>query len=231
MTTATLSFKQTVSVILVDDDPVFRQGIRTLLGFYSGPSRRRFQVVGEADSAGQALHLISQQWVDLILLDLELIESDGLNFLASIQATKFACKVLVISGHQEDEWVFRVMQLGAHGYLFKSTFTDHLASAVNAVLNQEIYLPTEVATRFFRQFKTHQIGSNPAAEEAVLTEREQEVLLHLIDGQSNQDIARQLYISTATVKAHLTAIYSKLGVSSRTQAIVAAMKRGLIRSC
>ncbi len=230
MTTATLSFKQTVSVILVEDDPVFRHGIRTLLGFYSGPNHRRFQVVGEADSAGQALHLISQQWVDLILLDLELIESDGLNFLASIQATQFACKVLVISGHQEDESVFRVMQLGAHGYLFKSTFTDHLATAVNAVLNHEIYLPTEVATRFFRQFKTHQAGSHPAAEEAVLTEREQEVLLHLIDGQSNQDIARQLYISTATVKAHLTAIYSKLGVSSRTQAIVAAMKRGLIQS-
>ena len=228
MAIATIPFKQTISVILVDDDSDFRQGIRTLLGFYSTSGRRRFQVVGEADSAGQALHQVNQQGVDLILLDLELVESDGLSFLSALRSSKPCTKVLVLSGHQEDDWVFRVMQLGAHGYLFKSSFTDHLVNAVNTVLNQEIYLPPEVATRFFRHFKTSQAGSQTGADEAVLTEREHEVLHHLIEGQSNQDIARQLYISTATVKAHLTAIYSKLGVSSRTQAIVAAMKRGLV---
>ena len=228
MAITTIPFKQTISVVLVDDDSDFRQGIRTLLGFYSTAGRRRFQVVGEADSAGQALHQIKQQGVDLILLDLELVESDGLSFLSALRSFKPCTKVLVLSGHQEDDWVFRVMQLGAHGYLFKSSFTDHLANAVNTVLNQEIYLPPEVATRFFRHFKTSQAGSQSSANGAVLTEREHEVLHHLIEGQSNQDIARQLYISTATVKAHLTAIYSKLGVSSRTQAIVAAMKRGLV---
>ncbi|MDP8965668.1 MAG: response regulator transcription factor [Cyanobacteriota bacterium] len=219
---------QTISILLVDDDQRFRKGIQTLLDFYNTEGTWRFKVVGEAASVDQALTLAVEQHPALILLDLELPPSDGVTALIRLGELPYKGKVLVLSGHREDEWVFRAMQAGASGYVFKDRLATQLCDAIATIMKDEIYLSPEVATHFFRLFHFYAGRSLQASHTIHLTEREQEVLHWLVQGASNEEIARHLYITVATVKAHLTAIFEKLKVTSRSQAIVKALKLGLV---
>jgi len=219
---------QPISILLVDDEQRFRQGLRTLLGFYNGNGNLRFDIVGEAASVDQALNLTVEQRPALILLDLELPPSDGVTALIRLGELPYKGKVLVLSAHREDEWVFRAMQAGACGYVFKDRLATQLCEAIATVMRDEVYLSPEVATHFFRLFHFYAGRSLQACQAIHLTEREQEVLNWLVQGASNEEIAQHLYITVATVKAHLTAIFEKLAVNSRTQAIVKALKLGLV---
>lgn len=219
---------QPISILLVDDEQRFRQGLRTLLGFYNGNGNWRFDIVGEAASVDQALNLTVEQRPALILLDLELPPSDGVTALIRLGELPYKGKVLVLSAHREDEWVFRAMQAGACGYVFKDRLATQLCEAIATVMRDEVYLSPEVATHFFRLFHFYAGRSLQACQAIHLTEREQEVLNWLVQGASNEEIAQHLYITVATVKAHLTAIFEKLAVTSRTQAIVKALKLGLV---
>lgn len=219
---------QLISILLVDDDPIFRKGLQTLLNFYSSTGTWRFQLVGEAASVDQALQLAAEQHPALILLDLELPPDDGITALLRLREQSYLGKVLVLSAHQGDEWVFRAMQAGANGYVFKDQIASQLCPAIATVINDEVYLAPDVATGFFRMFHFYTGKSLQASQALHLTEREQEVLHWLVQGASNELIAQHLYITVATVKAHLTAIFEKLGVNSRTQAIIKALKLGLV---
>lgn len=219
---------QPISILLVDDEQRFRQGLRTLLGFYNANGNLRFEIVGEAASVDQALNLTVEQRPALILLDLELPPSDGVTALIRLGELPYKGKVLVLSAHREDEWVFRAMQAGACGYVFKDRLATQLCEAIATVMRDEVYLSPEVATHFFRLFHFYAGRSLQASQAIHLTEREQEVLNWLVQGASNEEIAQHLYITVATVKAHLTAIFEKLAVNSRTQAIVKALKLGLV---
>jgi DNA-binding NarL/FixJ family response regulator len=215
-----------VSTLLVDDNPSFRQGLQTLLNFYSSTGKLHCQVVGQATSVEQAVKLAAEQSPTLVLLDMELGHSNGLSYLQ--QRADGHERVLVLSGHREDMSVFRAMQAGAHGYVFKSHLAEQLWPAITAVLDHQIYLSPDVATGFFRLFQFYNGGAGVSPMAIALTEREQEVLHWLVQGASNGAIAEQLHITVATVKAHLTAIFEKLEVKSRTQAIVKALKLGLV---
>lgn len=219
---------QLISILLVDDDPMFRKGLQTLLNFYSSTGTWRFQLVGEAASVDQALQLAAEQHPALILLDLELPPDDGITALLRLREQSYLGKVLVLSAHQGDEWVFKAMQAGANGYVFKDQIASQLCPAIATVINDEVYLAPDVATGFFRMFHFYTGKSLQASQALHLTEREQEVLHWLVQGASNELIAQHLYITVATVKAHLTAIFEKLGVNSRTQAIIKALKLGLV---
>lgn len=221
--------EQKLSVLLVDDEQRFRQGLRILLNFYSGNGLLLLEVVGEAVSIEQALSLTAQQQPALILLDLELATGDGITTLIRLREISYSGKVLVLSAHQEDDWIFRAMQAGAAGYVFKSRLATQLCEAITTVMKSEIYLPAEVASGFFRRFQAYSESSLQARQKLHLTEREQEVLHWLAQGSSNEEIAKHLYVTVATVKAHLSSIFEKLQVTSRTQAIVAALKLGLIQ--
>ena len=232
------SARQPISVLLVDDDSRFRQGLQTLLQFYSTTQPQRFTpqftpqfiVVGEAISTDQAVQLANQQHPSLILLDMELASGDGIATLTQLAKLNHRSKILVLSGHQEEEWVFRAMRAGANGYVVKDELATDLLTAIATVLNDQIYLSPELATRFFQMFRFYTGQALDAKAKLHLTDREQEVLHWLVQGDSNDEIATRLYISVATVKAHLTAIFHKLSVSSRTQAIIRALKLGLV-SC
>ena len=217
-----------LSLLLVDDEPQFRQGLRTLLEFYSFKGLGSVQVVGEAASPSQALKLAVEQHPALMLLDLELAGEDGLSVLLELRERAYAGKILVLSAHREDEAVYRAMQAGANGYVFKQSLASQLCEAIATVMGGEIYLSQEVVTGFFRMFNFYAGHSLQACRQINLTEREQEVLHWLVQGESNEAIANHLYVTVATVKAHLTAIFSKLTVKSRTQAIVKALKLGLV---
>ncbi|MBR8839742.1 MAG: response regulator transcription factor [Stigonema ocellatum SAG 48.90 = DSM 106950] len=217
-----------LSVLLVDDEEGFRQGLRTLLSFYTMNSSLPLEVVGEADSLEQVLQFTTENYPDLILLDLELTGSDGITTLARLKEISYTGKVLVLSAHQEDDWIFRSMQAGSAGYVFKNRLATQLCEAITTVIKSEIYLPSEVASGFFRCFQSYSNSCAKARHQLHLTQREQEVLHWLAQGASNEAIAKHLYVTVATVKAHLTSIFEKLKVTSRTQAIVAALKLGLV---
>jgi DNA-binding NarL/FixJ family response regulator len=221
---------QTLSTLLVEDDPSFRAGIRTLLDFYQIEDKV-IKVIGEANRPASALSLAEQYTPDLILIDMELIEGDGLTLLQQLQDSTVSSKTLVLSGHQEDSWIYQAMQSGADGYVFKSQVAEQLLDAIAAIMQDQIYLPPEVATAFFRRFQQTQAAlPNQIGQPCDLSQRENEVLYWLVQGASNDEVAKQLYISVATVKAHLTNIFLKLQVTSRTQAIVAAIKMNLVQS-
>lgn len=219
---------QPVSVLLVDDEPRFRQGLRTLLSFYNTIGTEKFRLVGEAATVEQTLHLVQTQHPMLILLDLEMPSGDGVKVLKRLSDVDYGGKVLVLSAHHEDEWIFRTMQAGANGYLHKHCLSGQLSDAIDTVLRGQVYLSSETLTSFFRLFRFYAGRSLEVACKLKLTQREQEVLHWLVQGASNDEIASHLYITVATVKAHLTAIFQKLSVTSRTQAIIKALKLGLI---
>ncbi len=220
--------QQQISVLLVDDDANFRQGLQMLLQFYSTHRDQRFNVIGEAASSDQAVQLAQQQHPTLILLDMELASGDGIVTLTELAKLEHRSKILVVSGHQEEEWVFRAMRAGANGYVVKDQLPTELFTAITTVLNDQVYLSPELATRFFQMFRFYNGQALDAKTKLHLTDREHEVLRWLVQGASNEEIATQLYISVATVKAHLTAIFNKLGVTSRTQAVIHALKIGLV---
>lgn len=221
---------QKFSVLLVDDEERFRQGLRTLLNFYSINSALPIEIIGEADSLEQVVKFTTKNNPDLVLLDLELIHSDGITILLRLKEISYTGKVLILSAHEEDEWIFRAMQAGANGYVFKNHLGTKLYEAIDTVLKSDIYLPSEAANGFFRCFQTHSESALKILHQLHITQREQEVLDRLAQGASNEEIAKDLYVTVATVKAHLTSIFDKLKVTSRTQAIITALKLGLIQS-
>lgn len=221
---------KTLSTLLVDNDRQFRAGIRTRLSF-SQIQDRAINVIGEANCPALALSLTKQHTPDLILIDMELIGGDGLSLLQQLQASNASSKTLVLAGHQEDYWIYQAMQSGADGYLFKSQVSEQLLDAIAAIMQNQIYLPPEVATGFFRRFqKTQASLPSQLGQPCNLSARESDVLYWLVQGASNDEVAKQLYITVATVKAHLTNIFLKLQVTSRTQAIVAAIKMNLVQA-
>ena len=225
---AQTTITQAISVLLVDDEQQFRTGIRTFLGC-SQVLDRTMEVVGAADYPALALSLTKQYSPDLILIDMELAQGDGLSLLQQLRDSNTSSKTLVLSGHQEDYWIYQAMQLGADGYVFKGQVSQQLLEAIATVMQEQIYLPPEAATGFFRKFTKSQ-ASLPLqlGQPCDLSNRENEVLYWLVQGASNVQIAQQLYISVATVKVHLTNIFLKLQVTSRTQAIVAAIRMNLV---
>ena len=223
---------QVVSVLLVENDSIFRRGLHTLLSFYSDDCYLQFQIVGEAISSEQAIKLVIEQKPALILLDvklaLELPEDSGLKLLMDLKKLDYHGKALILSAHREDELIFRAMQLGARGYVAKDRIGSQLYDAISTVMNEEIFLPPDIATSFFRVFHFYAGRSLQGTITIHLTAREQEVLKWLIKGASNEEISHYLHVTIATVKAHLTSVFEKLGVTSRTQAIVKALKLGLV---
>jgi len=220
-----------ISLLLVDDDEHFRQGLSHTLAFYynnSNSDSLNLEVIGEASCVEQALKLAIKKAPNLILLDMELVGSDGITALTRLKEIGYRGKVLVLSGHQEDDYIFQAMQKGSAGYIFKTRIADQLCEAINTVMQSQIYLPPEVTSGFFRRFQADSDHIHQKKHQLHLTEREQEVLVLLTQGNSNEEIAKHLYVTVATVKAHLTSIFEKLKVTSRTQAVVTAIKLGLV---
>lgn len=221
---------RSISLVLVDNDERFLKGLRTLLNFYKTKDGQKIVVLGEANREQQVLSLVKQQRPELILLDLELKQGNraGINILWQLQQLPYSGKVIILSSYHDNEIIFKAMQAGAWGYVCKDSLAEQLFSAITTVLSDRVYLAPEIATSFFHSFRIQTEQSRFNCKQIKLTEREQEVLQLLIEGASNQKISQQLCITIATVKAHLTSIFEKLKVKSRTQAIVKAFRLGLV---
>ena len=206
----------TIRILLVDDHNVVRQGLRLFLKF--DPD---LEVVGEASDGAEALSLARELKPDVVLMDLLMPGMDGIAATAAIRRELPETEVLALTSVLEDASVLGAVRAGAIGYLLKDTQAEALCQAIKAAAAGQVQLTPKAAARLM------QAVSAPGSPEA-LTERETEVLRLLAQGQSNKQIARSLNNTEKTIKTHVSRILSKLGVQSRTQATLYAIRVGLV---
>jgi NarL family two-component system response regulator YdfI len=183
------------------------------------------EVAGEAENGLIGVELAGELAPDIILMDLQMPEMDGLNAVRTILAENPAQKIIILTTFNEDDLMYQCLQLGAKGFLLKDTGREALMNTIHAAMRGETLLSPEVMGKLLNYAR------HPAARvvDSLLSQRELEVLQAAAEGGTNQQIALQLGISERTVRAHLTSVYNKLGVSSRGAAIAAAAHQGLLR--
>ncbi|MFL5990382.1 MAG: response regulator [Rubrobacteraceae bacterium] len=203
-------------VLITDDHGVVRQGLRMFLSL--DPD---FEVVGEASNGEEALAMARDLGPDVVLMDLLMPVMDGISATEKIRAEPPDVEVIALTSVLEDASVTGAVRAGAIGYLLKDTDSEELSRAIKAAAEGRVHLAPEAAARLMREVRA------PDSPEA-LTDREAEVLRLLARGKANKQIASSLYVSEKTVKAHVSSILMKLGVQSRTQAALYAVRTGLV---
>lgn len=217
--------------MLVDDDPLVRSGLALLLG-----GDPELEIVAQAADGQTALDLHSADPVDLMLMDLRMPVLDGIGATAAVKALPTAPAVIVLTTFDADDYVVRALSVGADGFLLKDTPPTDIVAAIKAVLAGEPALSPSAAATLIKQVvdggaeATRHADVRTAALAAVaeLTEREREVAVSLASGASNAEIAGQLYMSLATVKAHISHIFTKLGATNRVQVAIRMHDAGLV---
>ncbi|MBB4914563.1 response regulator [Streptosporangium saharense] len=202
-------------LMIVDDHPVVREGLRGML-----EAAPEISVVGEAASGDEAVARAVRLRPDVVLMDLRMPDGDGVSATSRILAALPRTRVVVLTTYETDQDILRAVEAGAAGYLLKDTSRADLLSAIASAARGETVLSPSVTTRLVTRMRT------PAAE--TLSPREAEVLTLVADGLTNAEIGRALFISETTVKTHLLRVFGKLGVSDRTAAVTTALDRGLL---
>jgi DNA-binding NarL/FixJ family response regulator len=210
----------TLSVLIVDDHPMFRKGLRALLASQPG-----LRLAGEATSGPEAVRLAHELRPDLILMDLQMPGGDGLSAIRAIVAAHPASQILVVTMFDDDESVFAAMRAGARGYVLKDCDDDEICRALLTVGNGGAVFSQAIAARMVRLFE--QRPQLPPTQFPELTESERRVLQLIAQGANNQLIAERLALSPKTVRNYISSIFAKLHVVDRAQAIVKARDAGL----
>jgi DNA-binding NarL/FixJ family response regulator len=204
-----------ISLLIVDDHPVVRDGLR---GMFSADPR--FEVLGEAGDGAEAIVAAQRLQPDVILMDLRMPKTDGVTAITELANRGVPSRVLVLTTYDTDSDVLPAIEAGATGYLLKDAPREELFRAVEAAARGQAVLSPTVATRLMGQMR------QPATE--ALSPRELEVLELIARGSTNREAARQLFISEATIKTHLLHVYAKLGVNDRAAAVATAFSRGYL---
>jgi DNA-binding NarL/FixJ family response regulator len=204
-----------IRVLIADDHALVREGTREILERDSA-----LEVVGEAEDGQQVVDLAAKLKPDIVVLDLALPVMNGVEAARRIKSLSPDTRILVLSAFDDDDFVHAVIQAGAVGYLLKTAHGSELVNAIHSVSEGEVVLHSKIATKLLRERGNDHA---PADGKAVLTDKEQEILRLAARGLANKQIARELEISVRTVEWHLAHIFTKLSVSSRTQAIVHAI--------
>lgn len=204
-----------IGVLIVDDHPVVREGLRSFLQL-----QEDMEVVGEAADGVEALKKVGELVPDVVLIDLVMPRMDGITTIRQIGAISPSSRILVLTSFSEDEKVFPAIKAGAHGYLMKDIKPTDLAQSIRLVYRGEPSLHPEIARKLMDQLAK---GEGDAEER--LTARETEVLLLIARGYSNKEIAAALQVSEKTVKTHVSNILQKLHLSDRTQAALYAVRQ------
>lgn len=209
-------------VLIVDDHPVFLSGLRMLLD-----SDPRTQVVAEASTGAEAIALAAQTQPDAAIVDLHLPDINGIEVTRAITQTSPHIGVLVLTMYEDDDSVFAAMRAGARGYLLKGARQADIVHAIAAVAAGTAVFGPSIARRLIDYFAAQPTVAAAAPPFPELTEREREILNLIAAGDNNTAIAERLYLSTKTVRNHVSNIFSKLQVADRAQAIVRARRAGL----
>ncbi|MFF5139078.1 response regulator [Streptomyces sp. NPDC013157] len=222
--TETEGEKKPARVVVADDQTVVREGIVMLLGLLPG-----VEVVGAAGDGEEAVRLVAELSPDVVLMDLRMPRCDGVEATRRIRSEYPGTQVVVLTTFADDESLFPALRAGARGYLTKDAGGDEIVRAVESVLSGDAGLSPSIQRRLLERLS--QPEPAPAATEAPdgLTARETEVLVLIAEGFTNQEIARKLHVSTATVKTHINNLFAKTGLKDRAQAVRYAYGKGLVR--
>lgn len=210
-----------IRVLIVDDHPLFRKGLRTML-----ESLSETVVTGEATTGREAVDLTLSLEPDVVLMDLQMPEGGGLAAIRELSQRKPEARILVVTLFDDDESVFTALKAGARGYILKDADEDEMVRAIQAVARGEAIFSPAVASRLIDYFSAARTRSEEGAFPE-LTDREREILVLIARGRSNAEIAEELTISLKTVRNHASNIFNKLQVADRTQAAIRARDAGL----
>ena len=209
-----------IKVILADDHVMIREGIKQLLEFDGSIS-----VVAEANDGEECLECVHNYDADILLLDINMPKKNGLEALKTIREEKLNIKVLILTVHEEIDYLVHAIDIGIEGYILKDSGSAELKKAIFGILNGESYIQPNLIPAL-NSYLIHKDSDRDKINN--LTKREKQVLIEVAKGQFNKDIAASLNISERTVKNHLVSIFKKINVSDRTQAAVFAIKNNLV---
>ena len=228
-----------ISVLLADDHDIIRTGLTIILNHQAD-----LEVVGQAADGVEAVEFAMRLQPDVILMDIKMPRLNGIQATRQIMAALPKTQIIILTTYDTDDWVFDGIRAGAVGYLLKDTSGDNLAEAVRGALRGESQMDPTVARKVLREFQHVTAAHRPATDPSTpghaasttpeeeplekLTDREEEILQLLAAGLSNKEIAQKLSLSEGTVKNHISAILAKLHANDRTQAVLTALKRGLV---
>lgn len=225
---------RTIKIILIDDHPLFREGVKRILDM-----EKDFEVVAEGDDGNEAVSLVEKYRPDVVLLDINMPEVNGVEATRRLMEKVPGTKIIILSIHDDETYVTHAVKTGAAGYLLKEMDADSLIDAVKVVAEGGAYIHPKVTHNLINEYRRLATQGTKGVEIGfkeveyrkplhVLTRRECEVLQLLADGKSNRSIGETLYISEKTVKNHVSNILQKMNVNDRTQAVVEAIKKGWV---
>lgn len=227
---------ETTKIVIIDDHQLFREGVKRILDFEAN-----FNVIAEGDDGIEALDLMEKHMPDVVIMDINMPQMNGVEATQKLVEAYPEAKVIVLSIHDDENYVTHALKTGARGYLLKDMDADALVDAVKVVAEGGSYLHPKVTHNLVKEYRRLSEGSAAGGGVGLaykqveirrplhlLTRRECEVLQLLADGQSNKTIGETLYISEKTVKNHVSNILQKMNVNDRTQAVVVAIKNGWV---
>ncbi|PKB72828.1 MAG: hypothetical protein BZY75_04770 [SAR202 cluster bacterium Io17-Chloro-G7] len=209
-----------IRVLIVDDHPIVRQGLATVLD-----QQEDLSVVGQAADGVEAVVKARGLLPDIILMDLQMPEMDGVEAITQILGEGSDTKIIILTTYATDEYIFTDIEAGARGYLLKDSPPDDVVKAIRTVHQGESMIQPKIASRLLDRLGQLSHAHPP---ETLLSDREIEVLQIMSTGAANKEIASQLLIGQSTVKTHIVRIFSKLGVNGRTEAVSEGLKKGII---
>ncbi len=218
-----------IRVIIAEDHAVVREGTRELID-----REPDIEVVGEATNGAEAVELADRLLPDVAILDISMPVMTGIEATERIKAAHPSTAVLVLTAYDDDPYIFALLKSGAAGYLLKDVASSEVVRAIRSVHSGEPVLHPAIARKVMARFSAEQAATGTVVEPAIsqkklsLTDREMEVLRLAANGMTNAEIADSLYFSVRTVQVHMTHIFSKLGVGSRTEAVIASLRQGLL---
>jgi len=214
-----------IRVLLADDQAMVRAGFRMILG-----SEPDIEVIGEAENGDQAAAAANRLRPDVVLMDIQMPGVDGLQATRTItQNDQLTTRVVILTTFERDEYVFEAMQAGASGFLLKNAPPEELIHAVRVVAAGDALLAPSVTRRIIEQFARRPVEPDVRERLESLTQREREVLVMLARGNSNAELAAELFVTEGTIKTHVSSLLAKLGLRDRVQAVVLAYESGLVR--
>jgi two-component system, NarL family, response regulator LiaR len=208
-----------LKILLVEDDPVMRMGLKQLL-----TAQPHISIVGEAADGYSAIETVAKLNPDLALIDIGLPQMDGIEATRQIRTQYPDVRILMLTSHTEETEIIAALSCGADGYCIKGTSIEQLLAAITVIQTGAVYLDPLIA----RTVIAHLQPAKPTDSSVMLSPRELEILKLLVDGHTNPEIAEMLYLSLSTVKAHIRSIMNKLAVDDRVQAAVVALRVGLV---
>ncbi|MDF2530735.1 MAG: DNA-binding response regulator [Clostridia bacterium] len=210
----------TINILIADDHSIVREGLKQLLDL-----EEDFKVIGQASNGIETIEKVTQLKPDVLLLDINMPVMNGINALKKIKEDGLSTNVVILTLHEDREYLLETMQIGATGYILKDSDSATLYKAIRDAYNGESYIQPKLAAELVKEFnKPKGVKIKPENE---LTQREYEVLMLIAEGHNNKEIAEELFISEKTVKNHVSNIFRKINVSDRTQAAIYAFKNNI----